>query len=192
MNSTYRPYVVAALVVAVLAGLAWWAVARSGADDDVVMSLPLPALTDLTWEVADDAEIVEVAADSITVRYVPLGPDGEDSDDNDFGSVSADVPSDVVAGILAEGFEFQLLCKHEPTAVSVRVCRTGLYTDAGSPPAWGTYSGGPAPERGPEVCRAVPAGSELQLTVYAYPAAPSTYSDFQLRPASESSSCPER
>jgi len=45
-------------------------------------------------------------------------------------------------------------------------------------------------ERGPEVCRVAPSGSELRITVYAYPEAPSsTYSDFELSEASESATC---
>lgn len=153
-------------------------------------------MTDLDWEVADDAEILEISADSVMVRYVPLGPNGEDSDNNDHGSVRATVPNQVVAGVLpdglvAEGYEFHVTCAHEPTAVSVRVCRSALFTNAGSPPAWGSYSGTSTRERGPELCRAAPAGSEVELTIYAFAEVPSTYSAFRLTTATESSGCAE-
>lgn len=187
-NSGYRGLVIIALALA-LAGLALWFISRPEPVEEVP-TIPLPLLTELAWEVADDAEIIEVSADTIKVRYVPLGDGGEDSNDNEYGTVHAKLPDGVVAGVVAEGYELRVVCRHEPTSVSVRVCRSGLQTNAGSSPAWGSYFGAAAPERGPEICRAVPKGSELQLTVFAYPAAPSTtYSEFSLRATTESTAC---
>ena len=184
-----RLFALVAVGLAAVAGLVLWAQLRAD-DDAAVPPIAIPPIADLNWEVVDDAEIVEVAENLISVRYVPLGPNGADSDGNEFGTIRAELPSSVLAGVVAEGYELRVRCTHEPTAVSVRVCRSGLYTDAGSPPPWGSYFAGPSPERGPEVCRSVPRADEVEITVYAYPAAPSaTYSEFELRPTTESAGC---